>query len=100
MDVVVHPTGDVKPIAVGREGEAEERIRHLQYLRLAKTAMSHIEDEHVFVGIGIGPMSLIVVEAIEAAGENEQRISVGADHSFDGLAHRIAREIFEPRIQF
>ena len=99
VDVVVDPAGDVERFAAGGEGQTYECVRYLQDLRLPKRAVGQIEDKDVLVGVGGNPEALGVVEAVVAAGQDEQRVAIGADYRLYGLADGIVGEILEARIE-
>lgn len=60
---------------------------------------SEIVDKHALVRIGCHSAALRIVNAIEAAGEHQQSVPIGADEGLDCLAHGIFQEIREPGIE-
>ncbi len=99
MDIVGDTARDIEMLAIRREGDAHERVGHLQHLLLHRRAVRNIIDEHVFVRSRRNHVRRSVFHQIIAAGQDQQGLAIRADRGGHRLAGRVGRERRKARVQ-
>ena len=99
MNVVIRAAGDEKTFAIRRPGDSHIGVGYREDLPFDRRPLAHIVNKDVFVRELLNALGLDVINTIEAAGKNQQRMSIGAESGGNGMVGEKFRHARQIRIE-